>query len=335
MLEVLTPILFLDDAFTYLSTRGLQAPHNTRKETLTAEAIERNEELPVQPESAGKSECGENGTVGNGTQESIRKANGAEKGFSPMVETSVPLLFPITSFDEGGVKRNAATLATYLKTLQKPEGQAESQYLHDLAYTLANRRSMFPWRSYTISNSFSGLLHNLFNHGVPKAVRAKMTPKIGFVFTGQGAQWYAMGRELMVYPVFKRSIEAAAVYMKTLGAEWNLIEELQRAKEDTRVNQPFLAHPSCVALQVALVELLASWQILPERVVGHSSGEIAAAFAAAKLGREAAWKAGYFRGYVSAKDIGKRGAMIAVGLSVEDTETYIKTIDDELPGEVS
>lgn len=195
---------------------------------------------------------------------------------------------------------------------------------------------MFPWRSYTLAKSFAELIENLSNdHGVPKSVRVKTSPKIGFVFTGQGAQWYAMGRELMVYPVFRRSIEAATAYLKNLGAEWDLNEELQKAKEITKVNEPFLAHPSCVALQVALVELLASWKILPERVVGHSSGEIAAAFASSKLSREAAWKAGYFRGYVSAKDIGKNGAMMAIGLSVADVESYMNPIHDKIPGEVS
>ena len=195
---------------------------------------------------------------------------------------------------------------------------------------------MFPWRSYTLAKSFAELIQNLTNdHGVPTAARVKTAPKIGFIFTGQGAQWYAMGRELMVYPVFRRSIEAAAAYMKTLGAEWDLCEELQKTKESTRVNQPFLAHPSCVALQVALVELLASWGITPERVTGHSSGEIAAAFAASKLSRAAAWKAGYFRGYVSAKGTGKKGAMVAVGLSAVDVESYMKSVNDEIPGEVS
>jgi acyl transferase domain-containing protein len=278
----------------------------------------------------------ENGTSQNGSQDNIGNVNGGKNGHTPTVESSVPFLFQIASFDEGGVKRNATTLAAYLKTISKPEGHLESQYLQDLAYTLSNRRSVFPWRSYALATRFVDLLQNLSNdHSIPKAVRAKTSPKIGFIFTGQGAQWYAMGRELMVYPVFRRSIEAAAAYMKSLGAEWDLVEELQETKESTNVNQPFLAHPSCVALQVALVELLASWGILPERVVGHSSGEIAAAFAASKLSREAAWKAGYFRGYVSAKDIGKKGAMIAVGLSTSDAVDYMKTIHDEIPGEVS
>ena len=324
----------MDDAFSYLTSRGLQAPHNTRTTTPTADDIRIMEDHLAQCESLEKNGEVENGATASDNHENLSNGNGIRELHSPS-KLQTPLLFPITSFDDGGVGRNALMLAKYLKSIVKPVGTRESQYLQDLAYTLSNRRSTFLWRSYALASNFLDLIQNLSNdHGVPKAVRVKTPPKVGFVFTGQGAQWYAMGRELMVYPVFRESIEAATAYMKSLGAEWDLCEELQKTKDTTRVNQPFLAHPSCVVLQVALVELLASWKILPERVVGHSSGEIAAAFASSKLSREAAWKAGYFRGYVSAKDIGKKGAMIAVGLSAVDLEPYMKSVDDEIPGEV-
>ena len=326
----------LDDAYSYLTSRGLQAPHNTITITPTAEHIRQIEDRLKQSESPQENKCAENAIPENRSYEKLSNGDGVQNGHASTSVSHIPLLFPITSFDEDGVKRNASTLSSYLKSIPKPEGSLEPEYLQYLAYTLSNKRSVFPWRSYALAKSFPELIENLSNdHGVPKAVRVKTVPKIGFVFTGQGAQWYAMGRELMVYPIFRQSIEAATTYMKILGAEWDLHDELQKSKESTRVNQPLLAHPSCVALQVALVELLASWGILPERVVGHSSGEIAAAFAASKLSREAAWKAGYFRGYVSGKDIGKKGAMMAVGLSAADIEPYLKAVNDEIPGEVS
>ncbi|KAH8815396.1 iterative type I polyketide synthase [Xylogone sp. PMI_703] len=326
----------LDDAYSYLASRGIQALHKTVPKQPSAEEINELEDRLKRSENPQ-----ENGNHQNGTaEESLSNGsngvqNGIQDGHAEIPKSETPLLFSITSFDEDGVQRNASTLAAYLETVPKPEDSQEKPYLEDVAYTLSNKRSVFPWRSYTLARSFSELIKNLSSdNGIPKAVRVKTAPKIGFVFTGQGAQWYAMGRELMVYPVFRQSIEAATTYMKSLGADWDLLEELQKSKETTRVNQPFLAHPSCVALQVALVELLASWEILPERVVGHSSGEIAAAFAASKLSREAAWRAGYFRGYVSGKDIGKKGAMIAVGLSAADLEPYLKKINDGIPGEL-
>lgn len=83
-------------------------------------------------------------------------------------------------------------------------------------------------------------------------------------------------------------------------------------------------------LQVALVDLLASWNIRPEAVVGHSSGEIAAAYCIGALSREAAWKISYFRGSLSARlameTREQPGSMISVALS----ETELLPIIEQL-----
>lgn len=85
---------------------------------------------------------------------------------------------------------------------------------------------------------------------------------------------------------------------------------------------------------MALVDLLASWGIFPKYVTGHSSGEIAAAYCAGKLSREAAWKVSYFRGYVSSKQSSANGAMMAVGLSGSRLESYIDVVRKNLKGEL-
>ena len=74
-------------------------------------------------------------------------------------------------------------------------------------------------------------------------------------------------------------------------------------------------------LQIALVDLLRMWEILPSTVAGHSSGEIAAAYAMGALPKEDAWQVAYYRGLLSTKmktdcpDLD--GSMMAVGLSPE------------------
>jgi malonyl CoA-acyl carrier protein transacylase len=107
-----------------------------------------------------------------------------------------------------------------------------------------------------------------------------------------------MGRELLgKYPVFKSSLLDAGAYLRTLGCHWHLIgksrniflmyslgpligglDELQKGKSESNVNNPAYSQPLCSALQVALVDLLESFGIVPAAVVGHSSGEIAAAY---------------------------------------------------------
>ena len=330
----------LDDAYNYLTSRKLHGCHSTVQQVPSHEKIQR---LVAQLESSAEV-LGENGvSVEKGPNNRFIEKPILENGthIDSLYEngdnvSTVPRLFVFSSFDEEGVKRNAAAYGTYLKTTQRPKDVTEMQFLNDLAYTLSDRRSVFPWRSYTLASSVPALVESLSREGgIPKAVRVRTPPKIGFIFTGQGAQWYAMGRDLLVYPVFKESLEEATTYIKSLGAKWSLLDELLMSKAETRVHQPFLAHPACTALQIAVVDLLASWGILPERVIGHSSGEIAAAYCSGKLSRKASWKVAYYRGFVSAKQLDAKGAMIAVGLSEADLQPYIKRVNDKIPGEVS
>lgn len=79
---------------------------------------------------------------------------------------------------------------------------------------------------------------------------------------------------------------------------------------------------------------MASWNILPTRVTGHSSGEIAAAYCAGKLSREAAWKVAYYRGYVSSKQLCAGGAMMAVGLDALRLEPYLERVRRHTNGEL-
>lgn len=103
-------------------------------------------------------------------------------------------------------------------------------------------------------------------------------------------------------------------------------EEILRGKDSSRLSHPLLSQPICSALQIALVDLLASWGIFPDSVTGHSSGEIAAAYAIGALCMEDAMSAAYHRGAFSGKlpAIGDvHGAMLAVGMSTEDIQPYL------------
>lgn len=147
--------------------------------------------------------------------------------------------------------------------------------LSQVAFTLSNRRSKFQWRTTVIaeqSEDLKGQLRHLL-----KPARASKPPTMMFCFTGQGAQWHAMGRELLAYEVYKTSVRNADIYLKSIGAPWSVLEELNMAQENSRIGKPEFSQPLCTVLQVALVDLLRHWNILPITVIGHSSGEIAAA----------------------------------------------------------
>jgi acyl transferase domain-containing protein len=101
------------------------------------------------------------------------------------------------------------------------------------------------------------------------------------------------------------------------------------------LNAPALAQPACTVLQVALVDLLKSFNLLPSVVIGHSSGEIAAAYAVGGISSEAAWRLAYLRGLFSS-ELGQsrtiEAGMISVGTSLEKANTYLEEILAQCPG---
>jgi acyl transferase domain-containing protein len=111
---------------------------------------------------------------------------------------------------------------------------------------------------------------------------------------------------------------------------------LECDKSAADINDPFLSQAACAAIQVALVDLLSSWNIVPARVLGHSSGEIAAAYCAGNLSRKDAWKLAYFRGFLSITQINRRGSMVAVGISPQGILPYLEALREpgEPPGEL-
>lgn len=82
------------------------------------------------------------------------------------------------------------------------------------------------------------------------------------------------------------------------------------------------SQPLCTALQIGLVDLLASWNIYPSAVIGHSSGELAAAYAAGALTATHALVAAFYRGHVC-KTAKRKGGMAAIGLGAEDVSNFL------------
>ena len=160
----------------------------------------------------------------------------------------------------------------------------------------------------------------------PKPTRSATKSQNVFVFTGQGSQWFAMGRELMGFDsLYSKSLHASDRILREFGASWSLVTELSRESSNSRVNESQIAQPATTALQIALVDLLASMNIRPDIVIGHSSGEIAAAYAAGSLSHYSALKTAYYRGILRVSGSFK-GAMLAVGLGEKSVSQYISQV---------
>lgn len=189
----------------------------------------------------------------------------------------------------------------------------------DLAHTLGSRRSNLPARGYLIAPRADGITRALKEQTftTTTAVPDGGSVPLAFVFTGQGAQWAGMCRELFSeLPVFRNAIAEMDGVLKKIPhrPDWSLQEALLDTENAHLINEPQRSQPCCTAIQVALVQLLASWDIRPTSTVGHSSGEIAAAFAAGHLSAAEAIVAAYYRGYCTSKNE-QDGAMMAAGLS--------------------
>lgn len=199
----------------------------------------------------------------------------------------------------------------------------------DLAYTLNVRRSKLPWRCGVVASNLKEMASALEDPRL-RQVRAAKEVGVAFVFTGQGAQWFAMGRELLTSSsVFKSSILSCNDSLRGLGCNWDLVEELSRSQEASRLSNSRYSQPATTAVQIALFDLFDSYGIRPDTVCGHSSGEIAAAYAAGALGRDAAIQVAYHRGIFSsmAKSLNaEQGAMLAVGEGEEAVTSRIQKL---------
>ncbi|OHX00063.1 polyketide synthase [Colletotrichum incanum] len=194
--------------------------------------------------------------------------------------------------------------------------------LSDISFTLGARREQLAHRAFTIVNGTGP-----FQMSPVVQCKNKLPRRINFVFTGQGAQWARMAVELLEeFPSFLTDIRHMDRTLQGLrhAPLWSMEEELSRPSGESRIDQPEFAQPICTAVQIGIVRLLRSLNVRPAAVVGHSSGEIAAAYAAGLLTLDAAIAVAYYRGQVTRQQI-HPGAMAAVGLGSSDLKQYLDT----------
>lgn len=241
-------------------------------------------------------------------------------------------VYIISAKHSNGAVQMKKNLAAYIR-----ESAARGREISpaNLAHTLSDRRSRFQWATAVRATSLQDLAARLDDvHRKPIRAPAGRLPRIGFVFNGQGAQWVGMGRELLdAYPAFQESMRAAdGILRNRYAAPWSLYEELfGRDNKTTRIDDAEISQPASVAVQLCLVDLLRSWNITPAALVSHSSGEIAAAYAAGLLTFEEALGVVYHRGQLANKLIAGassdlKGGMMAARLSAEDAQEYIEDL---------
>ncbi|KAM3558509.1 hypothetical protein ARSEF4850_004574 [Beauveria asiatica] len=247
---------------------------------------------------------------------------------------STQRIFFISAASEKACQRICAGLAKYLAKRAASPKTDTSEVLARLAFTLT-KRSIHPYRLALVAQDMDALIEQLILAASSPVARQerKQDARIGLVFSGQGSQYAEMGRELLSSSAtFSKSIDKACQHLLDLGSGWNLRKELCKPQATTRINEPALSQPLTTAIQLALVDLLFELNISVSAVVGHSSGEIAAAYAAQAISFEDAMTASYYRGSLtSSLVVGNPecdGAMLAVGADAAVVKQQISEIGD-------
>ena len=244
-------------------------------------------------------------------------------GLAAMVEKR-PFLLPLTSHTEKAGNLFKAGLCHFLEARTEHSTASLARSLSD------HGRTMHKIRSFLVEKNREDTLSGL-HESLTWTRSDKSKIRLGFVFTGQGAQSFAMGRQLIEQsPFFRQTLEKCDNVLQSLPdrPDWSCVAELLKTKETSRVTQSAFSQPLCTAIQIALVDLLAEWGVEPTVTVGHSAGEMGAAYAAGILSFDDAIIAGYYRGLTLGMEVENAvkvpGSMLAVQMTENEAITELK-----------
>ncbi|MGB9513234.1 MAG: beta-ketoacyl synthase N-terminal-like domain-containing protein, partial [Candidatus Acidiferrum sp.] len=220
------------------------------------------------------------------------------------------------------------TLArAYQDFLAGPESTAS---MSDICYSASVRLSHHEHRLAVTGDSLAQLSESLeaFLRGEARSglssgrTLSSRRRKLVFVFPGQGGQWFGMGRRLLEEAVFREVVERCDLAMRPYR-DWSLLAELKGCDAtQSQLNEIDIVQPVLFAIQVALAALWRSWGIEPQAVVGHSLGEVAAAYVAGALSLDDAVRVICHRSRLFKRSVGQ-GAMATVELSVEEARRIL------------
>lgn len=238
------------------------------------------------------------------------------------------LLYPLSARSPEALREAGSRLAFFLK---RSKELRQPDLLHSLAY----RRSHLSHRAMIRAVGLDDLRRKciLLSTGeaaedvVVGAEAASGELRLGFVCTGMGPQWWGMGLSLFSEePICRETLDEIEEIFRPM-AGWSLKEAILADEKSSRMHRTEVAQPSNLAIQVALARLWEKWGIQPDAIVGHSVGEVSAAYLAGVYSMEEAVLISYHRSRLQQTTAGK-GKMLAVGLSEADALERI----DSFPG---
>lgn len=283
------------------------------------------------PDSVPRPLAGVNGFGIGGTNVHAVLQAVEHKAVSP-IRSSQPLppwTIPVSARTDQALRNMLAALADWIE--ENPDADPR-----DVVATLVRRRDQLPRRAVVCADSRMGAVQSMRAHSVegssPDVIAGQAaagTRRVAFVYSGQGPQWHAMGRALYAAGgVFRRELDHCASFLDPLTG-WSLVAALHADEAESRMGRTDHAQPSLFALQYALGRHLKAMGMVPDVVVGHSLGEIAAAEAAGLVTLEEACRLVVVRGELM-QEITGQGAMASVELPAAELLGVIETYGDRL-----
>ncbi|WP_079248388.1 HSAF biosynthetic non-ribosomal peptide synthetase/polyketide synthase [Lysobacter antibioticus] len=240
-------------------------------------------------------------------------------------------VLPLSARDASVLPALAAGIARELDR----EGD-EAVDLRDLGYTLAHRRQHLESRLSIVYDSRESLRERLAAFAAGEAhphlvadERRATPPKLAWVFTGMGPQWWAMGRQLFENePVYREVIERCDRELAK-HVDWSLIAEMNAAEADSKMSETWLAQPANFAVQIALAAMWRAKGVRPDAIVGHSTGEVAAFYEAGVYTLEQAVRVVVHRSRLQQKLV-DTGTMLAVSLTEAEALRRVRPYGDRV-----
>ncbi|MCL7745473.1 SDR family NAD(P)-dependent oxidoreductase [Guyparkeria hydrothermalis] len=255
----------------------------------------------------------------------LESAPATEPAALPVSDTT-PALFLST--------RSPATIGS-LAAAYHDQLDGAPETLPAVAWNAAHRRDWLEQRCAVFGDSPQELIDRLGQlarepndpdlRGVVQEKALGAPADIAFVYSGNGAQWLGMGQKLLgESPVFAEAIAEIDALVRQ-HSDFSLIEELKATPEESHLEDTSVAQPLLFAIQVGLTRLLAGQGITPKTTLGHSVGEVAAAWAAGIYTLEQATELVCHRSRAQAATHGD-GRMMAVNLSWEAVQNEIEAL---------
>ena len=214
----------LDDACHYLRSRSLKANHHTVDKPPRVKT--QGSQYLTNGTGATRSSSETNGEVSNGIK--LNGVNGHIHTNSKLTnenthnhDSEVPKLLTWSAADEGGIDRLMDIWQAHFADTAAVGIPDDKAYLEQLSHILGFQRSSLPWKSYALVNSASDITK--VKGRISRPVRSSKLLGVGFIFTGQGAQYNQMGTALFGYPVFRKSLEAFDRELMKLGCSWSIV----------------------------------------------------------------------------------------------------------------